>query len=145
MTFVAEGVELKYDRLCLIPLGGQSEVGQVLWALSYAGEILLVDAGACYPGASLPGVDLLLPNTSFLEANQERISALVLSNGAEEHCGAVPYLLEHLKIPRIMAPRFVAALDGASRQQNRRDQHRYYRNKTKLPDWCFSGRVVASQ
>jgi ribonuclease J len=110
MTLVAEGVELKYDRLCLIPLGGQSEVGQVLWALSYAGEILLVDAGACYPGTSLPGVDLLLPNTAFLEANQERISALVLSNGAEEHCGAVPYLLEHLKIPRIMAPRFVAAL-----------------------------------
>ena len=110
MTFVAEGVELKYDRLCLIPLGGQSEVGRMLWALSYAGEILLIDAGASYPGTSLPGVDLLLPNTAFLEANQDRISALILTNGNEEHCGAVPYLLEHVKIPRIMAPRFVAAL-----------------------------------
>jgi len=110
MTFVAEGVELKYDRLCLIPLGGQSEIGRALWAISYCGEILLVDAGASYPGTSLPGVDLLLPNTSFLEANKKRITALVLSNGNEEHCGAVPYLLEHLKIPRIMAPRFVAAL-----------------------------------
>ncbi|MBX9569228.1 MAG: ribonuclease J [Candidatus Obscuribacterales bacterium] len=110
MTFVAEGVEIKYDRLCLIPLGGQSEIGRCLWALSYAGEILLIDAGASYPGTALPGVDLLLPNTAFLEANQGRISALVLTNGNEEHCGAVPYLLEHLKIPRIMAPRFVAAL-----------------------------------
>lgn len=110
MTFVAEGVELKYDRLCLIPLGGQSEIGRAIWALSYAGEILLVDAGASYPGTSLPGVDLLMPNSSFLEMNQDRISALVLSNGNEEHCGAVPYLLTHLKIPRIMAPRFVAAL-----------------------------------
>ncbi len=108
--FVAEGVELKYDRLCLIPLGGQSEIGRALWALSYAGEILLIDAGVSYPGTSLPGVDLLLPNTNFLETNQERISALVLSNGNEEHCGAVPYLLKHLKIPRIMAPSFVAAL-----------------------------------
>lgn len=110
MTFVAEGVELKYDRLCLIPLGGQSEVGRCLWALCYAGEILLIDAGACYPGTDLPGVDLLLPNTSFLETNQEKISALVLTNGHEEHCGAVSYLLRHLKVPRIMAPRFVAAL-----------------------------------
>lgn len=108
--FVAEGVELKYDRLCLIPLGGQSEIGRALWALCYAGEILLIDAGASYPGTTLPGVDLLLPNPSFLESNQERISALVLSNGAEEHSGAVPYLIQHLKIPRIMAPRFVAAL-----------------------------------
>lgn len=110
MTFVAEGVEIKYDRLCVIPLGGQSEVGQALWAFCFAGEILLIDAGACYPGTALPGVDLLLPNTSFLQTNRERITALVLTNGHEEHCGAVPYLLDHLKIPRIMAPRFVAAL-----------------------------------
>ncbi|MBX9689190.1 MAG: ribonuclease J [Candidatus Obscuribacterales bacterium] len=110
MTFVAEGVELKYDRLCLIPLGGQSEIGRALWALSYAGELLLIDAGASYPGTTLPGVDLLLPNTNFLQANQDRITALLLSNGNEEHCGAVPYLLDHVKVPRIMAPRFVAAL-----------------------------------
>lgn len=110
MIFVAEGIELKYDRLCLVPIGGQSEIGRCLWVLSHGGELLLVDAGACYPGTDLPGVDLLLPNTSFLEANKERISALVLTNGNEEHCGAVAYLLEHLKVPRIMAPRFVAAL-----------------------------------
>ncbi len=110
MTLVAEGVEIKYDRLCVIPLGGQSEIGRALWAFCYAGEILLIDAGACYPGTDLPGVDLLLPNTSFLQTNKERITALVLTNGHEEHCGAVAYLLDHLKIPRIMAPRFVGAL-----------------------------------
>ncbi len=102
--------DLKYDRLSLIALGGQSEVGQVLWALSLAGEILLIDAGACYPGTDLPGVDLLLPNCNFLQANQERITALLLTNGHEEHCGAVAYLLSHLKIPRILAPRFVSEL-----------------------------------
>jgi ribonuclease J len=107
---VADGTELRYDRLSLIPLGGQSEIGQVLWAVSYAGEILLIDAGACYPGTDLPGVDLLLPNTNFLQVNQSRISALVLTNGHEEHSGAVAYLLNHLKIPRILAPRFVSAL-----------------------------------
>src|SRR5262249_20176155 len=78
--------------------------------LTYGGEILLVDAGVCYPGTDLPGVDLLLPNINFLVANQQRITALVLTNGHEEHSGAIGYLLNHLKIPRILAPRFVSAL-----------------------------------
>lgn len=102
--------QIRYDRLSLAPLGGQSELGQVLWVVSYGGELLLLDAGAAYPGEDLPGVDLLLPNTNFLEANQERITALILTNGHEEHSGAVGYLLNHLRIPRIMAPRFVSSL-----------------------------------
>lgn len=111
MAVVIDGVtELKYDRLSVVPLGGQSEIGQVLWAFSYAGEILLVDAGACYPPTDLPGVDLLLPNTNFLTANQDRVTALLLTNGHEEHCGAVAYLLNRVKIPRILAPRFVSEL-----------------------------------
>jgi ribonuclease J len=111
MAVVLEGLtELKYDRLSVFPLGGQSEIGQVLWALSYAGEIMLIDAGACYPPVDMPGVDLLLPNTNFLAANQERITALLLTNGHEEHCGAVGYLLNRVKVPRILAPRFVSAL-----------------------------------
>lgn len=106
---VTGGADLKYDSLAVVPLGGQSEHGQVLWALIYGGEILLIDAGAAYPTQDMPGVDLLLPNTNFLEANQDRIVALVLTNAHEEHCGAVSYLLHHLRIPRIMGPRFVAA------------------------------------
>jgi ribonuclease J len=106
--------ELKYDRLSVFPLGGQSEIGQVLWALSYAGEIILIDAGVCYPPTDLPGVDLFLPNTNFLAANQDRISALLLTNGHEEHCGALAYLLHRVKVPRIMAPQFVSALISQS-------------------------------
>ncbi|MBX9693931.1 MAG: ribonuclease J [Cyanobacteria bacterium] len=100
--------DIQYDSLAVIPLGGQSEFGQLLWILTFGGEIVLVDAGAAYPAEDLPGVDLLFPNTNFLEANQDRIIALLLTNGHEEHCGGVSYLLRHLKIPKIMAPRFVA-------------------------------------
>jgi ribonuclease J len=106
---VTGGAEIRYDKVSVIPLGGQSEIGQVLWVISYGGELLLVDAGAAYPGEDLPGVDLLLPNTNFLEANRDRILALLLTNGHEEHSGAVTYLLNHLNIPRIMGPRFVMA------------------------------------
>ncbi len=100
--------DIQYDSLCVIPLGGQSEFGQLLWIFTFGGEIILVDAGAAYPAEDLPGVDLLFPNTNFLEANQDRILALLLTNGHEEHSGGVSYLLRHLKIPKIMAPRFVA-------------------------------------
>ena len=106
---VTGGADLKYDRVGVIPLGGQSELGQTLWVLTFAGQILLIDAGAAYPAEDLPGVDLLFPNTNFLEANQEKILALVLTNAHEEHCGAVSYLLHHLRIPKIMGPRFVSA------------------------------------
>lgn len=113
---LTEDVELKHDSLAVIPLGGQSELGQMLWVVCYAGEILLLDAGASYPAVDLPGVDLLLPNTNFLEANKGRIQALLLTNGHEEHCGAVPYLLRHLPIPRIMAPKFVSTFLSQSQQ-----------------------------
>ncbi|MGD9682571.1 MAG: ribonuclease J [Candidatus Obscuribacterales bacterium] len=121
MSIIAsDSANIHYDSLTVIPLGGQSELGQLLWIVAYGDKILLVDAGAAYPNESLPGVDLLLPNTNFLETNQERILGLLLTNGHEEHCGAVSYLLRHLDIPRIMAPRFVcqlltgAAADGGA-------------------------------
>ena len=106
---VSDGADLKYDSLAVVPLGGQSEHGQVLWALIYGGQILLVDCGAAYPMSDLPGVDLLLPNTNFLEANKDKILALCLTNAHEEHCGGVSYLLHHVPIPRIMGPKFVSA------------------------------------
>lgn len=111
MAHIATGTaDIQYDSLALIPLGGQNELGQMLWILQFGGEMILVDAGAAYPAEDLPGVDLLFPNTNFLEANQERILALLLTNGHEEHCGAVNYLLRHLAIPKVMAPRFVSQL-----------------------------------
>ncbi len=111
MAHIATGTaDIQYDSLALIPLGGQNELGQMLWILCFGGEMILIDAGAAYPSEDLPGVDLLFPNTNFLEANQDRILALLLTNGHEEHCGAVNYLLRHLAIPKVMAPRFVSQL-----------------------------------
>jgi ribonuclease J len=98
------------DTLYLAPLGGQSELGQVLWVLIYQEAILLVDAGATFPNFDLPGVDLLLPNTNFLEANQDKVVGLALTNGHEEHAGGVVYLASHVKIPKIMAPNLVVSM-----------------------------------
>lgn len=104
--------DLDYDALYVVPLGGQSEVGLVSWLFIHQGKLLIVDAGASYPAHKLPGVDLLLPSTAFLETNQENILALAMTNGHEEHSGAVAYICQHVKLPRILAPRFVSALIG---------------------------------
>lgn len=56
---------LKHDSLGVIPLGGQSEIGQTLWVLTYGEEMLLIDAGAAFPAEDLPGVDLLFPTQTF--------------------------------------------------------------------------------
>ncbi len=108
--FLTTWPELDYHALYAVPVGGQGELGQVMWLFIYQGEIIVVDAGAGYPARELPGVDLLLPNSSFLEANQDKITALLLTNGHEEHAGALTYLTHHVSFPRILAPRFVAEL-----------------------------------
>lgn len=108
--FLTTWPELDYQSLYAVPIGGQGELGQVMWLFIYQGEMIVVDAGASYPARELPGVDLLLPNTSFLEANQDKITALLLTNGHEEHAGAIMYLAHHVSLPRVMAPRFVAEL-----------------------------------
>ena len=101
---------IETPELSVIPLGGQSELGQVLWVIAYQGKMIVVDAGAAYPTRELPGVDLLLPNTTFLEANQDQIEALLITSGNEEYIGAVPHVLKHVAIPKIMAPKFVNCL-----------------------------------
>jgi ribonuclease J len=108
--FITSLADFDHSSLYACPLGGQAEMGLVLWLFIHQGQILIVDAGASYPANELPGVDLFLPNSNFLEANEDKIAALILTNGHEEHCGAVSYLLNHIKVPRVMAPRFVATL-----------------------------------
>jgi ribonuclease J len=107
---VSDQIKFKPDRLYCFPLGGQNEVGQAMWVLCYGERILLVDAGAAYPPQDLPGVDLVFPNLSFLESRQDAVEALLLTNGHEEHSGAVSYILQHLNVPVIMAPEFVLSL-----------------------------------
>lgn len=102
--------ELDWNHLSVLPLGGQSELGQVLWVIAYQGDMIIIDAGAAYPTRDLPGVDLLVPNTNFLKANEHRIKAVLLTNGNEEYSGAVPYLAKHINMPKMMAPIFVTCL-----------------------------------
>jgi ribonuclease J len=86
-------------KLQVIPLGGLGEFGMNMTAIRYGGDMIVVDCGMMFPDAELLGVDLVMPDLTFLKENQEQIRAVVLTHGHEDHIGAVPYLLSEIDVP----------------------------------------------
>ncbi len=97
-------------RVRVIPLGGVAEVGRNMWVIEYQEDILLIDAGLMFPEGDMLGVDLILPDISYLRDKTERIRALVITHGHEDHIGALPYVLSDLGLPPIYATRLTQGL-----------------------------------
>ncbi|MDX6513088.1 MAG: ribonuclease [Gaiellaceae bacterium] len=99
------------DGVCqIIPLGGLGEVGKNMTVLNAAGELLIVDAGLAFPRDEHLGVDLVLPDFSYLRDRQDQIRALVLTHGHEDHVGSLPYLMREVRVPEIWATRLTLGL-----------------------------------
>ncbi len=84
------------EKTYVIPLGGLEEVGKNMTAFMYKDEMIIVDAGLSFPSDEHLGIDLIIPNLSFLEANVSKIIALLITHGHEDHIGAIPYLYQKL-------------------------------------------------
>ena len=91
--------ETDRDRLCFIPLGGMGEIGKNMYVLEYGDEILVIDAGLKFPDSELPGIDYIVPDISYLESNRDKILALIITHGHEDHTGGLPYVLQRIKAP----------------------------------------------
>ena len=89
----------KYNPLSIVFLGGVGEIGKNLTAIKYGEEILIVDCGSSFPTQDTPGVDLIVPDFSYLEENKDKIVGLVVTHGHEDHIGGIPFLIS--KIPNI--------------------------------------------
>ena len=85
--------------LRVIPLGGLGEIGQNMMALEYGDEIVVIDAGILFLDEDVPGVDFAIPNLSYLSENREKVRAILLTHGHEDHVGALPYVLEEIDAP----------------------------------------------
>jgi len=92
-----------------IPLGGLGEFGMNMMAFRYGDDILVVDAGMMFPESELLGVDLVIPDITYLKQNRNHVRAIVLTHGHEDHIGALPYILRDLNVP-IYGTRFTLAL-----------------------------------
>jgi len=87
------------DILKVIPLGGLGEIGLNMMALEYAGRIVVVDAGLMFPKEDMLGVDLVIPDISYLTERADKVEAILLTHGHEDHIGALPFVIKALNVP----------------------------------------------
>ncbi len=95
----------------VVALGGLREFGMNLMAFAYGDTLIVVDAGVMFPEAELPGVDLIIPDLTYLTENRRKIAALILTHGHEDHIGGVPYLFPHVEGPVYGTPLTLALLE----------------------------------
>ena len=118
----------------IIVLGGLGEVGKNMYCVMHKDAIVIIDAGVSFPESELMGVDYVLPDFTFLKENEDKIKALLITHGHEDHIGGIPFLLQSINIPAIYAPNHAKELIAVKLQDRniRYDNLFVYTDKTKL-------------
>ena len=98
-------------------MGGVGEIGKNMTALEFGGDIIVIDSGSCFPNVDMPGIDLVIPDTTYLLANKDRVRGIVLTHGHEDHIGALPYVLKDLNVPVYGTKITLALVDAKLREQ----------------------------
>ncbi|MBQ6323567.1 MAG: ribonuclease J [Bacilli bacterium] len=118
----------------IIVLGGLGEVGKNMYCVMHKDAIIIIDAGVSFPESELMGVDYVLPDFTFLKDNEDKIKALLITHGHEDHIGGIPFLLQSVNIPAIYAPNHAKELIAVKLQDKniRYDNLFSYTDQTKL-------------
>ena len=97
------------SKLKIIPLGGLDEIGKNMTAYEYGRDIIVVDCGMGFPAEDMYGIDVVIPDVSYLVKNKDRVRAFIITHGHEDHIGALPYVLRQVNAP-VYATRLTTGL-----------------------------------
>lgn len=109
--------------LRLIPLGGLEEIGKNCLAIEYGGDIILIDLGFQFPDEDMPGIDYVIPDTSYLEKNRQKIRGCLITHGHMDHTGAIPYIIKKIGNPPIFGTRLTIGLIKQRLEEFRLDKY----------------------
>ncbi|NLP45995.1 MAG: ribonuclease J [Epulopiscium sp.] len=111
-------VNSKNKTLKIIPLGGLDQIGKNITAFEYGNDIIVIDCGIAFPEDDMLGVDLVIPDITYLKRNREKIKGIVLTHGHEDHIGALPYVLRELNVPIYGTRLTIGLVENKLREHN---------------------------
>ena len=98
-------------KLKIIPLGGLGEIGKNMTVVEFGNDLIIIDCGMGFPDEDMYGIDVVLPDITYLRNNASRIRGMIITHGHEDHIGAVPYVLQELDVPIYTTPLTAALIE----------------------------------
>src|SRR4030067_3660113 len=106
------------NTLSVLPLGGVEEIGLNMTVFEYNDDIIVVDAGLMFPEEDTLGVDFIIPDFSYLKNNRDKVKAVIITHGHEDHTGALPFLLKEIDVPVYGTPLTLGLVKEKLREHN---------------------------